>query len=88
MKVGSRSVALRRVFDLKLRGIHLTEIIFKVWVINGQNFVDVSICEVELNQKVYYLLLNQKSIIALLNNREFSFTKIDISIVTAFYRAC
>ena len=29
-QVGSRSVALRRVFDLKLRGIHLTEIILKV----------------------------------------------------------
>ena len=48
IQVGSRSVALRRVFDLKLRGIHLTEIILKVWVINGQNVVDVSICEVEL----------------------------------------
>ena len=46
--VGSRRVALRRVFDLKLRGIHLTEIILKVWVINGQNVVDVSLCEVEL----------------------------------------
>ena len=33
IQVGSRSVALRRVFDLKLRGIHLTEIILKVWVI-------------------------------------------------------
>ena len=30
---------------------------------------------------------NQKSIIALLNYREFSFTKIEISIATAFYRA-
>ena len=29
---------------------------------------------------------NQKSIIALLNYREFSFTKIEISIATAFYR--
>ena len=28
-----------------------------------------------------------KSIIALLNDREFTFTKIEISIVTAFYRA-
>ena len=28
-----------------------------------------------------------KSIIALLNYREFSFTKIEISIATAFYRA-
>ena len=48
IQVRSRSVALRRVFDLKLRGIHLTEIILKVWVINRQNVVDVSICEVEL----------------------------------------
>ena len=48
IQVGSRSVALRRVFDLKQRGIHLTEIILKVWVINGQNVVNVSICEIEL----------------------------------------
>ena len=48
IQVGSRSVALRRVFDLKLRGIHLTEIILKVWVINEQNVFDLSICEVEL----------------------------------------
>ena len=47
IKVGSRSVALRRVLDLKLSGIHLTEIILKVWVMNGQNVVDVSMCEVE-----------------------------------------
>ena len=33
IQVGSRSVALRRVFDLKLRGIHLTEIILKVWLL-------------------------------------------------------
>ena len=31
---------------------------------------------------------NQKSIIALLNYREFSITKIEITIVIAFYRAC
>ena len=29
-------------------GIHLTDIILKVWVINGQYVIDVSICEVEL----------------------------------------
>ena len=29
---------------------------------------------------------HQKSIIALLNDQEFSFTKIEISIATAFYR--
>ena len=48
IQVGSRSVAHRRVFDLKLRGIHLTEIILNVWVINGQYVVNVSLCEVEL----------------------------------------
>ena len=42
IQVGSRSVAVRHVFDLKLRGILLIEIILKVWVINGQNVVDVS----------------------------------------------
>ena len=36
IQAGSRSVALCRVFDLKLRGIHLTKIILKVWVINGK----------------------------------------------------
>ena len=36
------------VFDLKFRGIHLTEIIFKVRVINGQHVIDVSICKIEL----------------------------------------
>ena len=44
----NRSVALRRVFDRKLRGIHLTEIILKVWVLNGQYVIDESICKVEL----------------------------------------
>ena len=48
IQVGSISVALCRVFDLKLRGIHLNELILKVSVINGQNVVDVSICEDEL----------------------------------------
>ena len=33
-KVGSRNVALRRVFDLKLSGMHLTQIIIKIWVID------------------------------------------------------
>ena len=45
---GSRSVALCCVCDLKLRGVRLTEIILKVWVINGQYVLDISICEVEL----------------------------------------
>ena len=34
IQVGSRGVSLRRVVDLKLSGIHLTHIIFKIWVIN------------------------------------------------------
>ena len=34
IKVGSRSVALCRAFDLKFSGIHLTEIFLQVWVIN------------------------------------------------------
>ena len=32
IKVGSRGVALSRVFDLKVSGIHLTKIIIKIWV--------------------------------------------------------
>ena len=42
---GCRSLSF---FDLKFRGIHLTEVIFKVRVIYGQCVIDVSICEVEL----------------------------------------
>ena len=42
---GSRSVVRRRAFDLKLSGIHLTEIILKTWDNNGQH--DVSICKVK-----------------------------------------
>ena len=45
---GSRTVALRLVIDLELGGIHLINIIFKVWIINWQYVFDVSICEVEL----------------------------------------
>ena len=44
-----QSVALRRFFDLQLRGIHLTDIIFKVWVINGQNVVDLVYLYLKLN---------------------------------------
>ena len=40
--VGSRDNALCRVFDLKLIGIHLTEIILIIW----EYVIDVSICEV------------------------------------------
>ena len=48
IQVGSRGVALRRVFDLKLSGIHLTQMILKIWVIDWQYVIDVSVCEVEL----------------------------------------
>ena len=48
IQVGSRGVALCRVFDLKLSGIHLTQIILKIWVIDLQYVIDVSVCEVEL----------------------------------------
>ena len=34
IQVGSRGVALRRVFDRKLSGIHLTHLILKVWIID------------------------------------------------------
>ena len=47
IQVGSRGVALRRVFDLKLSVIHLAQIILKIWVIDGQYVIDVSVCEVE-----------------------------------------
>ena len=48
IKVGSRSVVLRRVFDLKVSEIHLTQVILKVWIINGHYIIDVSIGEGEL----------------------------------------
>ena len=34
IQVGSRNVALSRVFYLKLSGIHLTKIIFKILIID------------------------------------------------------
>ena len=42
-----------------------------------------------IHDKVFMVILdrNQMSIIALLNYREFSFTKIEIFITTAFYHA-
>ena len=48
IQVGSRSGTLSRLFNLKLSGLHLTYIIIKVWTINGQYAIDVSVCEVEL----------------------------------------
>ena len=52
------SVALRRVFDLKVSELHLTEINLKVWVINGEYFIDVSICKIELRDELF--LSNQE----------------------------
>ena len=56
-------VALFRVFDFKLSGIHLTKIIIKIWVIDWQYVIDVSVCQVELrcffsswNQRLYAFL--------------------------------
>ena len=45
----SRSFALHRVFFyLKFDGTHLTLVILKVWIINGQYVVDVYVFEVKL----------------------------------------
>ena len=43
IKVGSRGVALSRIFHLKLSGIHLTKKILKIWIIDWQYVIDVSI---------------------------------------------
>ena len=43
---GSRSEALLHVFDFKLSRIHLTKIILKIWVIDGQYFIDICVCDV------------------------------------------
>ena len=48
IQAGIRSVALCCVFDLKLSGIHMTEIFLKDRIIYRQYFIDMSICEVEL----------------------------------------
>ena len=36
IKVRTRSVALCRVFDLEFKGIHLSQVILKLWVVYGQ----------------------------------------------------
>ena len=46
--MGSRRIALGRLPDLTLSGIDLTEIIPKVWIINGQYDIDVSLSTIEL----------------------------------------
>ena len=48
IQVGSRSVALSRIFHLKLSVIHLPQLFLKVLIINLQWFIDVFICDVEL----------------------------------------
>ena len=42
MQVESRCVALLRLYYLKLNGIHLTKIIMKIWIIDWQYVIDVS----------------------------------------------
>ena len=38
---------LSRVFSLKFNGIPLAQVIFKLWVVYGQNIIDVPICEIK-----------------------------------------
>ena len=54
IKVRSRSVALCRVFDLEFNGIHLTQVILKLWVVNGQNVIDVPVCEIEPRRQLFF----------------------------------
>ena len=49
IQVRSRSVALCRVFDLEFNGIHLAQVILKLWVVYGQNIIDVPVY-VKLNR--------------------------------------
>ena len=53
IQVRSRSVAVIHVVDPKLSGLHLTEMILKVRIINVQDAIDVSICEVELRCQTF-----------------------------------
>ena len=45
--VRSRIVALCHIFDLKFNRIHLTQVVLKIWVVYGQNIMDVTVCEIE-----------------------------------------
>ena len=54
VQVRSRSDALCRVFDLEFNLIHLAQVILKLWVVYGQNIIDVPVCEIR--QKYIYLL--------------------------------
>ena len=47
IQIRSRSVALCLVFDLKFNMIHLAQVILKLWVVYGQNIIDVPVCEIE-----------------------------------------
>ena len=52
-QVRSRSVALCRVFDLEFNGIHLAQVILKIWVVYGQNIIDVPVCEIEPRRQLF-----------------------------------
>ena len=47
IQVRSRSGVLCRDFDLKFNGIHLAQVILKLWVNQRQNIIDVPTCEIE-----------------------------------------
>ena len=54
IQIKSTSFALHRIFDFKLRGIRLTEIILKVWVIYGRYVIDNLILrKMSKNQNCY-----------------------------------
>ena len=53
IQVRSRSVALCRFFDLKVYGIHLSQVILKLLVVYGQKIIDVPICGIEQRCKLF-----------------------------------
>ena len=53
IQVRSRSVALFRVFDLEFNGIHLAQVILKLWVVYGENIIDVHVCEIEPRRQLF-----------------------------------
>ena len=52
IQVRNRSVALCGVFDLKFNGIHLPQVILKLWVVYGQNIIDVPVCEIDKSNEL------------------------------------
>ena len=54
IQVRSRSCVLCRVFDLNFNGIHLARAILKLWVVYGQNIINVPL---KLDQDVNCVLL-------------------------------